>query len=359
MHPQIPATVVLAIGLALPAAASHAQTGGGAATSTGVSRDFNPAISVNALFLGAGFTDLDLPAPARSDLEESGLHFQEMEIQFTSTIDPYSKADVILTFEDGAFGVEEAFVRTTALPGGIGLRAGQMFVPIGIENKLHTHQLPFVQRSLAGSALFEETLSDFGAEVSYLVPVSFFLDVRAAAYNGDATVFDATGDWDLAFLAGTSALWDLSDEATLGFEGDVLTGRNGFGDATQTSIASAGVSMKWRPARRANYESLRLTGELLYGERDAADPEQKATTRGYYTLAQWQFARRWWVQGRYDHANVASEAGWRTAALLGFVPSEFQSLRLQVSYVDRPGDSYSEFFLQYNFTVGSHPAHQY
>lgn len=350
---------VLALGMAAGTAGAQSQPG--TATSTGISRDFNPAISVNALFLGAGFSDLDVPEVDRSELEVSGLRLQEMEVQFTSAIDPYSKADLILSYEDGEFSVEEAFVRTTALPGGVGLRAGKMYVPIGIENTLHTHQLPFVQRSLAGAALFDETLSDFGLETSFLVPAPFFLDVRAAAYDGDAAFFGAAGDWDLAYLAGTSALWDLTDDATLGFEGDVLAGRNGLGDATRTSVAAAGVTVKWRPARRANYRSLRLTGEFLYGERDAGDPQFEETMRGFYTLAQWQWARRFWLQGRWERARAAAAAtaAWRATAAVGFVPSEFQALRLQAAYVDRPDDTWTEFYVQYNFTIGSHPAHKY
>ena len=91
----------LALLLAGFATATWAQGTSGTSTSTGVSSAFNPAISLNALFLGSGFSSLAIPDSLREDLQRSGAHLQEMELQFTSTIDPYSKADAILTFEDG------------------------------------------------------------------------------------------------------------------------------------------------------------------------------------------------------------------------------------------------------------------
>jgi len=351
---------VMAAALLTSAAPAVAQ-GPGTSTSTGGSNAFNPAISVNALFLGGGFSGLDIPAAERGDLQRAGMRLQEMEMQFSSTIDPYSKADVIVTFENGAFDVEEGYVLTNVLPLRIGLRAGKMLVPIGSENPLHTHQLPFVQRSLVGTALFEEPLSEFGAEATYLVPLPFFVQLRGAAYNGDAKPLFAAPAGDLAYLGGASALWDLGESATISLEGDYLAGRNGAGRHTWTQVVAAVSSFKWRPTRQAIYRSLRATGEFLYGEIDADGPARAVTARGGHALLQYQFARRWWLQGRYDLESQAADAvnPWRASFLLGFVPSEFQALRLQISQVHTPGDTYAEAFVQYNFTIGSHPAHKY
>lgn len=346
--------------LALAPARTPAQTGTGTSTTTGVSNAFNPAMSLNGLFLGSAFSHLSIPEAQLDDFQKTGLRLQEMEMQFTSTIDPYSKADAIVTFENGKFDVEEAIVSTTALPYGIGFRGGKMHVPIGIENVLHTHALPFVQRSLVGATLFEEPLAEFGVEASYLLPTPFFFEVRGAAYNGDAEQLFGGVDRELAYLGGASALWDLGESSTFSIQGDWLGGRNAFGKDTWTQVASGGVNFRWRPTFQSIYHSLRLTGELLYGDREATStPDLAFTTRGAYGYAQYQFARRWWVQGRYDYEKPHDDRSSRTSALLAFVPSEFQAMRLQVSVVDRPENRYSEAFLQYNFTIGSHPAHKY
>jgi hypothetical protein len=89
---------------------------------------------------------------------------------------------------------------------------------------------------------------------------------------------------------------------------------------------------------------------------------------GWYGFAQYQFSRRWWAGARYgilqrsyDESQAAfiDEQTHRSTVQLAFVPSEFQALRLEYSYVESPVDTWSEIFLQFNFTIGSHPAHRY
>lgn len=347
----------------------RAQTSG--ATATGVSRDFNPAISVNSLFLGSGFSGLagDSAAPpgdAEADeFLESGLRHQETEFQFTSTIDPYTSADFIFTFEDGEFGLEEGYVTSNVLPQGIGLRAGQIFVPLGQENMLHTHQLPFVQRSLFGGSMFGEALAEFGVEASWLTPLPWFTELRGAAFNGDDEgFFDGPDDWDLAYLGGLDALWDLTEGATFSVGADYLGGPNSSGaadDEAWSHLLSGVLRYKWRSPRRATQHSFEVLAEYLYAERDAALAAEKSIDRGLYAYANLKFARRWWIQGRYDwfDPQAETEASQRASFVLAFVPSEFGALRFQTSFVDAPDDSFQEFFLQYNFTIGSHPAHKY
>ena len=54
---------------------------------------------------------------------------------------------------------------------------------------------------------------------------------------------------------------------------------------------------------------------------------------GWSTYAQLQFARRWWAQARWENLDVDEMDGTtqRFGAMLAFVPSEFQSIRLEWS----------------------------
>ncbi len=339
----------------------HAQTEG-TATATGISRDFNPAISLNALFLLAGFPGWS-DAVDRAEGLESGARLQEAELQFSAAVDPYTSADFIFSFEDGELGIEEGYVTSNVLPHGVGLRAGQMFVPLGHENTLHTHQLPFIQRSLFGGAVFGEALSEFGAEVSWLPATPWFLELRGAAYNGDDALFDGAGDWDLAYLTGVDALWDVSEEATFSLGADYLAGPNGNGtpdDTAWSQLFSVVARYKWRSARRLRSRGYELLAEYQFAQRGAPTGTPADIARGFYALGKLQFARRWWVQGRFDLLDPSAETSTkRGAVMLAFVPSEFGALRFQTAVVDAPSDTYAELQLQYNFTLGSHPAHAY
>ena len=351
-----------------------AQDSGGSATATGISRDFNPAISLNALFLASDFQGVDVHAGAVSEEEglEPGVALQEIELQFSSAIDAYGKADLIFTFEDGAIGLEEAYATTNVLPGGFGLRAGQVFVPLGHENTLHAHQLPFVERSLFAKSVFGEALAEFGAELDYVAPLDFYLRVQGGVFNGDnEALFASHEDWDLAYLGGIDALWDVSENGALSLGTDYVAGPNSSSSAASTELTqlfAAVARYKWRSANAAHPRALEVMGEFLFAERSAVDSTQaiepaelpeRFVHRGAYGLVQYRFQRRWWLQGRYDWYDPEAEESTRASAMLAFVPTEFSVLRFEAGVVDLADNSYSEFRLQYNFTIGSHPAHRY
>ena len=70
--------------LAVPAAGQTASS-----TASGVSRALNPAISVNALFLGQVARD-------RDEAAYNGVDLQESEVRFTAIVDPFWKANLTL-----------------------------------------------------------------------------------------------------------------------------------------------------------------------------------------------------------------------------------------------------------------------
>ena len=112
----------------------------------------------------------------------------------------------------------------------------------------------------------------------------------------------------------------------------------------------------------ATEKALIWQSEYLYFTRDRG---REPFTRGggLYSSLQHQFARRWWIQGRYDLLGVPKfddgrKHRWST--LLAFVPSEFSAIRLQHSYTSQErGSPVNQLLLQFNYTIGSHPAHQY
>lgn len=352
---------VCAACILFPFSGARAQ---GGATATGVSRELNPAISVNGLFLGAGYPGL--PQALQGDeAYESGLMFQEAEIQFTAAIDPYAKADVIFTYEGGTLDVEEVKVTSDVLSHGIGLRAGRFFVPLGYENTLHTHQLPFINRSLVHSAVFGDALGEFGLEAAYVPILPWYVEIRGAVFNGDSeSVFAAPGEWDLAYLGGFDVLWTVGEGGTFSLGADGMAGPNGLGNdtgKTWSQLVGTVLRYKWRSPRRSREHGAEVVAEYLYAQRNAAAPEAKQLDRGAYGLAKFHVTRRWWLQGRYDYHVPSNDLpdAQRGSFLVAFVPSEFSAIRLQGSVVDELGEAFGEVLLQFNFTIGSHPAHTY
>ena len=110
--------------------AAFAQGGQGQTTATGLSRAFNPAISANGLFLGS-YTSREKAGAEPG----TGIHIQEMEVQLTSFVDAYFKADMILALPGGeGIEVEEGFVTTQGLPYNLTLKAGKFYADLGRHN---------------------------------------------------------------------------------------------------------------------------------------------------------------------------------------------------------------------------------
>jgi len=364
-------TLVLTLPTVLLAAAAVAQTVD--TTTSGNSTAFNPAISLNALFLGHY---LDGPDPGHADdghdhahdhgaPPPEGFSAQEIELRFTSDIDAYARADATLAFHGEHIHFEEAYADLLTLPAGLGLRAGQMFAPISRENILHTHNLPFVQRSLGQVTLFGEGWSSPGAQLSWLSSLPFYAEFRAAALDASHTEwFGSDKDGGIAGVGQILTMFDLSESTTLGLIGGGAIANNSLDD--QSTVGSAGIDLRWKPARRTIYRGLRLNAEYLWAERNGAEPEADVDVRhpeqlqGLTTLCQFQFARRWWVSGRYDWLDPDEhETQTRWGASISFVASEFQALRLEYSSSDDGEELSNSVFLQYNITIGSHPAHLY
>ncbi|HSQ03034.1 MAG TPA: hypothetical protein VLN59_03290 [Burkholderiales bacterium] len=76
------------------------------------------------------------------------------------------------------------------------------------------------------------------------------------------------------------------------------------------------------------------------------------------------FRRRWFMGGRYDWSQRATDSSIRdlgASAVLTFLPSEFTQIRGQyrwTRYGDGPRNAH-ELLLQALFTIGAHGAHPF
>lgn len=327
------------------------------------SNAFNPAMSVNGLLLGSA-TSVDAPGP---DQVHTNIAVQEVELQLLANVDPYLSANVILAMPGGSgIEVEEGIVSVTAQPLGLQLRGGKMKLPFGRENTLHTHALPFVDKSLIGTAVFgEEGLNEVGGEVSYLVPVPWYLLLNLAVVAGDNAVLFASPDGrDLVGFAGMKHVFDLTDDATLELGASYAIGDNAARNVSQAIGAHA--VFKWKPAAASTTSSAVVVVEGLYSRNPTPDTPRGAQTdqAGLYAYAQWQLSQRWYLGARGDFlrpAAVDPKMDFRQSAIVVFVPTEFSAIRLQgnVTEPGAGGPPIVEGFLQLNFTLGAHPAHAY
>ena len=335
-----------------------------------ISRAFNPAISVNGLFLGGWASSVDASNELTGLNFENGFNLQEAEFRFTSDVDPYFKADMTVAINrEGDVELEEGFVTSNQLPGdimprGLSLKMGKFFTEFGKHNLLHSHQFPFIDRPLISESVFgDEGLNEPAAGLNYLLPIPWFSEFTFQGMQGDnASLFVLSGDASPqgAFLGHWKNFFDLSDESTLEFGNSYVGGRNSGSGYSQA--IGVDLTLKWIPLNRAQDRALIWQNEYIYSSIDQ-DNRERSKTGGLYTSLQYRLSRLWWLQGRYDllgAPNSGEGVDHKWTILAALVPSEFSALRLQYSRTQQEfGEDIDQILFQLNYTLGSHPAHKY
>jgi len=332
----------------------------------------NPSIGVNGLFLGQVAPDLD---------EAYGFQFQAAEVSFISVVDPYWTFTANITFTPDEVDPEEVWARTTSIPN-IGLKVGKMRAAFGKQGQLHAHAFPFVQAPVISSnTIGEEGFKDAGLEASWLLPGPWYFELIGAVYQAmdpsEESPLDvgSTDHSNVPFGGRFRGQFDLSDETTLEVGVSGLSGKGT--DEYRHSTYGADITFRNVPARQSNARGWILTGEYIEKGTDA-DGSFHREAHGWFASAQVRFTQRWWagVRGEqsfdsYTDVLIDPDTGDamagdvnRVSANVAWTPSEFSYIRLEYSYAQADAGNGFEptdqrVMLQFDFTIGYHPAHAY
>ena len=238
------------------------QTLGGA---SGNARLLNPDISLIGDFIGSAGHNNVAPSPS--------LQLHESELGVQAIIDPYARADVFISFGEEGVEVEEGYVTFTSLPASLLLKVGKMRANFGKVNTIHNHALPFIDRPLATNNLVggEDGIDDAGFSLSRILPApkDWFLEATAQVFRGDSSdVFHASERQDASVVGHLRAYKDLSESTNLDLGVSYARGHNDAGSNFTTSLYGADATVRWKPLRRAIYNSFLFRTELFYSLRD-------------------------------------------------------------------------------------------
>ena len=317
-----------------------------------------------------------------------GFSLAESEVTLMANVDPYMSAALTVAFDgEGAAQVEEAFIQSTSMPGGLTLKGGRFFSGVGYLNERHAHNWMFIDMPLPYRAFMGGQYGDDGVQVRWLAPTEFFLEFGAEAFRGDAfpaggaanrgvgtwTAFVHTGadiNDSSSWMAGAS--WVKADADGRETE-DPLLGLNLFSGKTDLGILT-GV-YKWAPGGNATQRSFTVTGEYFFGNEsgDFNGVPVNIDRTGWYLQAAYKYRQRWTAGLRYSRIDTDNPGAllvgstldslgvdaWSASALLEYDSSEFGRFRLQYTRDEsdlRPSD---QFWFQYTVIYGPHVAHRY
>jgi hypothetical protein len=295
-------------------------------------------------------------------------YFQELELALQAVVDPYARADVFVGFHPDEVEVEEAYVTALRLPAGLLGRGGVFFTPFGRQNPQHPHVWEFVDQPLPLARLLApEVLSGPGLDLAWLAPLPWFAELRVAYQGvrpGGHAHGDEEGEEEGASRAGTLRLqqvFDLGERTTtsVGVSGTLLEdAAGGFSDLS-------GVDVYVKRRLGATRASIALQAEAI-ARRLRVAGEERDTGWGAYGQVVLRPGPRTMYGVRYERApgvveeGAAGDAEHRVSALVGWLPSEFQRIRLQGDWDRLPGgEDGFEALLAIEFSFGAHGAHPF
>jgi len=363
---------------------------------------FNPAIGVT--FQGQAWAyDKDpedysipgFPLGGEAGPAPEGLSLAETEITMSANVDDKFTAmlTVPIVIEEGEVVVEleEAWVETLSLPGGLAIRMGRFFSDIGYLNDKHFHSWDFADQPLVYQAFLGSQYIDDGLQFRWLAPTDFYLQfsgevLRGARYPaggaansgvGSTTLGVKTGG-DIGFsnswLFGFSWLRADADRRESGSEDDPLlfTG--------DTDLFVTDFVWKWAPNGNSRQKNFKFQAEYMWRNEkgDYTLPDGVAGPwdygqSGWYAQVIYQPFPRWRFGARIDHLSAdtpnmmwegtplypSGDDPARYSLMVDWSNSEFSRLRFQYNH-DRASDfTDNQFGLQYIFSIGAHGAHAF
>jgi enoyl-CoA hydratase len=215
------------------------------------------------------------------------------------------------------------------------------------------------------------------------LPEGLFLEATAQVFRGDSeNVFAAPRRSNVSAVGHLRAYSDLSESTNIDFGFSYARGHSPFGEG-HNQLYGGDFTLRWKPLRRAIYHSFVGRSEFIWARTTADDRVVKPF--GYYASADYQFARRWFLGGRFDRSQrgqclptnpvtivdaCPAGGGFLPAgslirdtggsAILTYWPSEFAQIRTQLRRT-RYGEGLTanEILFQLQFSMGAHGAHPF
>jgi hypothetical protein len=291
--------------------------------------------------------------------DKVSFQLQEVELGLQAVVDPYARADVFAAIGPEGAEIEEAYVTTLGLPAGLQLRAGKFFSTFGRMNQQHPHVWEFVDAPLVRSRLLaEETLAGPGVLAGWLAPLPWYAELQLAAQSTAPTEEDTE---QLTGVARLLQYFSLGEATTLGVGLSAARRDEGTPGAFR-DLGGADLYVRIRPLATRAY--LALQGEVYARKLRGVPDVDSDTQHGWWAQAFWRQDAYWGYGARYEEAPSAAEGlegtERRVSGVIAWLPSEFQRIRVQLSYDRLPGGQDGlEALLHLEFGIGAHGAHPF
>ncbi len=350
---------------------------------------YNPQITV--------FFDMGASLSTNNQDERyNRFHLREAELDFRSAVSPYADGvliasiaeqvnqtdtpDGVVSNIDTALEIEEGYLDLHTLPYDLTARVGKMRNLFGVNNALHTHDLPQIDRPLPVQAfLGDEGMSTVGASVSWLVPNPFdeFIELTGQVVNADggeeSPILGGANADNPAYLAHLKWFTDLNDDTTFELGTSYLFAHTSGDNSFTGNVIGLDSTLKWLDPDALGQRSFLAQGELFYADNDVSTGSGNGfrnSSFGAYAFAQYQPTENWYVGVRGDYTEYPNsdihgpdDADWAVSPYVSWYLTEFMRLRLEYQF--RQNEFYGDHDTEHNlffgltYLIGAHPPHPY
>ncbi len=315
---------------------------------------------------------------------------REVELNLFGQVDPYARAEVRIEAGEEERGAEssvslaEATLSLLTLPFGTQAKLGQMRTRFGLLNEHHRDGLPQPDvPDVLARFLGEEGLVERGAELTWVAPLPFFLELLGGIFNGDNESAFGRGSLRFPLVTGrVRTFLELDDWGAIQLGASIANGQTP--EQKNSQLIGFDAKYKYKPDGWP-HSLFTLGGEYLYSIRqvNVVDPDLgvgQTRTRersGWYTYGELRPFRfgpwsLWSLGFRYDWTQYPVNPGheWAAEPYVSFTPSEFLRFRLGYKHTGRShrdginenggsARTMDELLLQATFILGAHPAHPF
>lgn len=303
--------------------------------------------------------------------KDRGFNFNYAEVAMSSTVDPYFDAFAIFHLHPDEFEIEEAFIRTRALPNGFRLKAGKFRSAFGRLNEKHQHSWHFDSQAIIYKALFgPDMISDPGVQLQWVAPTDTYFMLGAEAFQGsnDRSFGDTQNNNLYVTYAKTSI--DLSDELSMLTGVSYAQGKNNVNGSNPTKIYGFDLTTRYQ---LGSYSAITWQSEYLKRDKDIKTRVDKQA--GLYSELIYQYNNNYSMGLRYDaitknETDLSTYAGIDTSGLKRYTAMveyhPFPMSRIRLSYmhdktkiINNQRKDINKVMLSINIAAGAHGAHNY
>lgn len=339
----------------------------------------NPALSLVLDTAVAAYSAAKPLLTGGHDPKRNGFNLQQLELHAESSVDPYLTMQGNIVFAQFGVEVEEIYAETLALPHGLQVKAGQFLTAFGRINPTHLHAWSFADQALLIGKFFgSEGSRGLGAQLGWLLPLPWYVEVRASATDAagaccarsflGGTDLPVRAPNDLLATASVKTFVPFDDDWSLSIGASGQSGPNASGNANRSAIAGGDLYLRYRPVADSERRSISL--QVEHAVRARQIPGRSLVDHAGYAHLVAQIALRWEVGARTEWttgvADDPLDPTWsgdrqRHAAQVTFLPSHFSRLRFHAT-IDRPAwraDPIYGALVALEALIGAHGAHAY